>query len=46
MSGAAVTFMVLVGGFVWGGFAFLLLKAVRSESAKESRSREEAAGGD
>jgi len=26
--------MVLICGFVWGGFAFVLSKAIRSESAK------------
>lgn len=34
MSGTAVLFLVLVGGFVWGGFLTLALKAVRSESSK------------
>jgi hypothetical protein len=34
MSATAVVFMVLVGGFVWGGFVTLVLKAVRSESSK------------
>ena len=34
MSGAALAFMVLVGGFVWGGFVLLLVKAVRSEAGK------------
>lgn len=34
MSGAAVTVMVLVCGFVWGGFGLLLTRAVRRESVK------------
>lgn len=34
MSGAAVALMVLVGGFVWGGFVLLLVKAVRAEADK------------
>jgi len=34
MSGLAVVFLVLVGGFIWGGFVFLLIKAVRCEANK------------
>lgn len=34
MSGAAVVFMVLVCGFVWGGFAALLARAVSRERSK------------
>ena len=34
MSGMAVTFLVLIGGFVWGGFLLLLRRAMRSEAAK------------
>lgn len=34
MSGLAVTWMVLVCGFVWGGFALLLAWAVRREGEK------------
>lgn len=37
MSALAALFMVLVGGFVWGGFLLLLLRAVRSEAAKSGR---------
>ena len=44
MSGLAVVFMVLVGGFIWGGFVVLLLKAVRCEVAK-SGSGERGSGG-
>lgn len=34
MSGAALLLMVLIGGLVWGGFAFFLRRAVRSEAGK------------
>lgn len=34
MSGAAVVMMVLICGFVWGGFVFLLGGGVLSEGAK------------
>jgi len=34
MSGLAVTLMVLVCGFVWGGFILLLGRAVRREGRK------------
>ena len=34
MSSTAIAFMILVCGLVWGGFALLLLRAVRSESRK------------
>ncbi len=34
MSAAAIVFIVLVCGFVWGGFLLLLIRAVRSEAAK------------
>jgi hypothetical protein len=34
MSGTGVVMMVLICGFVWGGLALLIAKAVRSESAK------------
>ncbi len=34
MSGAALTMMVLVCGFVWGGFLYLLARAIRSERRK------------
>jgi hypothetical protein len=39
MSGTALAFMVLVGGFVWGGFVVLLIRAMRCEADK-SDSRE------
>ncbi|MCZ6507949.1 MAG: MetS family NSS transporter small subunit [Acidobacteria bacterium] len=34
MSGSAVVMMILVCGFVWGGFVYLLVRAVRSEAGK------------
>ncbi len=34
MSGTGIMMMVLICGFVWGGLAVLLTRAVRSESAK------------
>jgi hypothetical protein len=34
MSGAALIFMVLVCGVVWGGFAGLLMRAIRRERGK------------
>ncbi len=34
MSTSAVVTMVLIVGFVWGGFALALLTAVRKESEK------------
>ena len=34
MSAAAVACLVLVGGFVWGGFVFLAVKAARCEAVK------------
>lgn len=37
MSGLAIGFMVVVCGLVWGGFALLLGKAVRSEGRKSRR---------
>ena len=37
MSGAAIAFMVLVVGFIWGGFIVLLLRAVRSEANKSDK---------
>ena len=44
MSGLALTFLVLVGGFVWGGFLLLLTRAVRSEAAKSETENHGAAG--
>lgn len=38
MSDLSVVFMVLVCGFVWGGFALLLTRAVRRESTKRRTS--------
>lgn len=36
MTTSAVVTMVLILGFVWGGFALALLTAVRKESSKGS----------
>ncbi len=38
MSGAAWVFLVLICGFVWGGFAGLLSRALRSERWKAEHS--------
>ena len=35
MTGTAWTMMILVCGFVWGGFCLLLVRAFRSEKAKD-----------
>ena len=35
MSSMALTVMVAICGFVWGGFVVLLTKALRSEGAKQ-----------
>ena len=34
MSGVTIAMMVLIPGLIWGGFLFLLVRAIRSESAK------------
>ena len=34
MSGQALVVMVVVCGFVWGGFVLLLLRAIRREGQK------------
>ncbi len=44
MSGSAVVFMLLIGGFVWGGFVVLLVRALRCE-AEKSASGESGPGG-
>ena len=44
MSVLALTFLVLVGGFVWGGFLLLLVRAVRSEAAKAGHEEHGATG--
>ena len=36
MTGPAIVFMIVVCAFVWGGFAFLLARAVRSEGRKSA----------
>lgn len=37
MTTLAVVMMALICGFVWGGFASLLVRAVRREGAKARR---------
>ena len=34
MSGTAMIFLVLIGGFVWGGFVALVIRAARREAGK------------
>ncbi len=34
MSPLAILVLVLIGGFVWGGFTFFLVRALRSERAR------------
>ncbi len=34
MNGIAIITMLVIGGLVWGGFAFLLAHAIRSERRK------------
>jgi hypothetical protein len=34
MSAGALGMMILICGFVWGGFLYLLVRAVRSEAGK------------
>ena len=34
MSTSAIVMMVVICGFIWGGFLFLLVRAVRSEAGK------------
>lgn len=34
MSGSAIVFMIVICTFVWGGFSFLLMRAIRSENRK------------
>lgn len=35
MSSVAIQVMIAVCGFVWGGFVYLLTRALRSEGAKQ-----------
>jgi hypothetical protein len=39
MTAATWITMLAIGGFVWGGFALALLKAVRSETGKDRSNR-------
>ncbi|MDH3403323.1 MAG: MetS family NSS transporter small subunit [Acidobacteriota bacterium] len=34
MTGTAIAMMGVVCGFVWGGFCYLLARAIRSEAGK------------
>ena len=45
MSAAALTTMLLVGGFVWGGFVVLAVRAVRREADKMGSDGDSAGGG-
>lgn len=40
MSPMALTVMIAVCGFVWGGFVVLLTKALRSEGAKKQGAKQ------
>ena len=42
MTATAVTAMVLICGVVWGGFAALLMRAVRREGSKRGGARDQA----
>lgn len=46
MSGQAMVILILVGGFVWGGFLVLLLRALRMEGAKQREAEADDAGVD
>jgi len=39
MSTTAVVAMIVIGGFIWGGFMGFLFRAVRRERGKRSASR-------
>lgn len=34
MSTSAIVMMIVICGFIWGGFLYLLVRAIRSESSK------------
>lgn len=34
MSTSAIVMMIVICGFIWGGFLYLLIRAVRSETKK------------
>ena len=42
MSASAVMMLVLICGFVWGGFVTLLTRAIRREGAKQQADRSSA----
>jgi len=35
MSPSAITMMIVICGFVWGGFLYMLVRALRSEAGKQ-----------
>lgn len=37
MSAKAIVTMIVITGFVWGGFAVILTTAIRKEGQKQSR---------
>lgn len=37
MSAEAIVTMIVITGFVWGGFAVILTTAIRKEGEKQSR---------
>ena len=41
MEGSALAVMILICGFVWGGFLLLLTRAIRYEGAKASERLDE-----
>lgn len=38
MSPLAILVLILIGGFVWGGFTMFLLRALRSERSRSRNS--------
>lgn len=40
MSGMAIVMMVLICGFVWGGFITLITRALRAEGVKNEASEQ------
>lgn len=35
MSPSAIAMMIVICGFVWGGFLYMLVRALRSEAGKQ-----------
>ncbi len=46
MTTTAILTMVLICGLIWGGFATLLIRAVRSEGRKSSGSEDSSSHGE